>query len=469
MDSFIQQAYFLLTTSPGNLAYHLVLAFSLVAALLSAINLWQKDQKIVRRRMVFGLSLLLGLRFLLYVGAALAWQELIDPQVAMIVLDRAVELLSLVLIIWLWAYPEPVRLADAAIGVTVGLVAILGFYSLLLYQYQDLQGLFNPLSSNLTVQILGSSYCIVGCLILITRRPAGWFIGLIMLVILGVGYAVEWLFFAPGIVYAGAVRLAEMIAYPLLLALPQRFGPAKSSPALDRAISPGMDSVSWLQAEGIQDRGSDPKIQLAILSLMDERNPQNIGNTIAEIVGRAMQAEFCLLLLPPDESGHLVMAYSYELLSQCHLLSISLERKNIPILADAFERGRALRLPENNNTPDLVGLAEALNLRKNGALLAQPLQGVDGAPLMDIVLISPHAHHSWTQQDQDRVCELAGPLVNFMHRSLRMAGLGHDKSGNQPSLEEVQQGQRPAGPPNKSAAYWGAVENGTHPGNLPTE
>jgi hypothetical protein len=434
MDTFIQQAFFLLTTSPGNMAYHLVLAFSLVAALISAINSWQRDQKIVGRRMVFGLITLLGLRFLLFFSAALAWQELIDPNLSLLVLDWVVGLLSLLLIIWLWAFPEPVRLADTVTGGLIALLALLGFYNLLMNQVQNLPDPFILLSNELTIEILGILFCLIGGLILITRRPVGWFIGLIMLGILGAGYAIQWFFIVPGSGYAGAVRLAEMIAYPLLIALPQRYASVKAAPALDQAASPDVDTVTWLQSEGIQEGSADPKIQSIILALLEEKDSQSLGYMIAEIIGRAMQADICLLLLPPEENGQLRVSNGYELMNQRRLLPVSLERKNVPLLDDAFARGRVLRLPENTSAPDLVSLAKVLKLQKTGALLTQPLQDADGAPFIEIVLLLPRAHHSWTLQDQDRLLTLAEPLGNYLQRSLRKTNLEQDDPGN-PSVE----------------------------------
>ena len=418
MASFIQQAFSLLTTSPGNLAYHIVLAFSLVAALLSAVNFGSTDQMIIRHRMVIGLSIMLGLRFLLFASAALAWQELIDAQVALPALDWVVEMLSLLIIIWLWAFPEPARLADGIIGICAGLMVMLGILSLLLQQNQSVVGPFTAVSLNFTVHTLGIVLIIVGWLLLLTRRPVGWFVGLIMLGILGVGYAVEWLFFAPGIGNAGVVRLAEMIAYPLLIALPHRFKSTETPTAHEWAGSPGVDAAQSLKSMENVDSELNPEIQLDILPLINEPDPQNIGNIIAEIIGRTMRADFCLLLMPSEGEG-LVLSYSYDLVNLRQLPPISLERKDIPILADAFERGRILRLPNNSNAPDLVSLAGALHLQQSGALLAVPWQEADGEPLWDVVLISPRAHKNWTQQDEDRVSALAGPMLGFMQRTLR--------------------------------------------------
>ncbi len=114
MSLFFGQIFTLLTAPPGNFIYHIVLAFSIAGALQGAIHHWRTSGFPQVRRTVIGLGILLGLQFVLFLVSGLAWQGLFDPGVALPPLDRAVSLLSLVWIAWLWAFPEPVRLADAA-------------------------------------------------------------------------------------------------------------------------------------------------------------------------------------------------------------------------------------------------------------------------------------------------------------------------------------------------------------------
>ena len=67
MDPIFQQVSDLITNNPGNLIYHLVLAFSIMGALQAAIHLWRNDEFPQGRRMVIGLGLLLGTRLILLI------------------------------------------------------------------------------------------------------------------------------------------------------------------------------------------------------------------------------------------------------------------------------------------------------------------------------------------------------------------------------------------------------------------
>ena len=107
MASLIEQLLTIITTPPGNLAYHMVLAFSIAGALVSAINHYRGGEDVQGRRMILGLSLILAARLGLFLIAGLAWQAFGISAATLPALDYAVNTLCLVLIVWLWVFPEP--------------------------------------------------------------------------------------------------------------------------------------------------------------------------------------------------------------------------------------------------------------------------------------------------------------------------------------------------------------------------
>jgi len=126
MGTTYQQVLDLITNSPGNLIYHVVIALSVFGALQAAVNLYRDDEFPQGRRMVFGLGLLMGTRLLLFLTAGLANLGLVDHHIILPNIDRAVMALSLVIIIWLWVLPEPLHFADTACG-------LLSFHHVILF------------------------------------------------------------------------------------------------------------------------------------------------------------------------------------------------------------------------------------------------------------------------------------------------------------------------------------------------
>ena len=94
--------------------YHYALVLSIGIALYSAFNNWRSSEFPQARRTMLGLSLLLLAQFLMFGFSALGWEGLINPTASLPPLDRAFTLFSIVIIIWLWAFPEPSRIADWA-------------------------------------------------------------------------------------------------------------------------------------------------------------------------------------------------------------------------------------------------------------------------------------------------------------------------------------------------------------------
>ena len=80
MENFTQQLFSILTTQPGNLVYHLILAFSVVAGLQAAIVARKNNPEVVAKRMILGLFILLLPQLILFLSSGLAWQQVADPQ-----------------------------------------------------------------------------------------------------------------------------------------------------------------------------------------------------------------------------------------------------------------------------------------------------------------------------------------------------------------------------------------------------
>ena len=107
------KALSLLSDPPGNLLYHLVLVFSISGALQAAFIHWRISAFPQARRTVIGLTVLMLPQVLLFVLSGIGWQRIINVTVFLPPLDRAMTMISLVWLIWLWSFPEPNRTVDA--------------------------------------------------------------------------------------------------------------------------------------------------------------------------------------------------------------------------------------------------------------------------------------------------------------------------------------------------------------------
>ncbi|MBN2149699.1 MAG: GAF domain-containing protein [Anaerolineales bacterium] len=408
MDHLLQQLIALLTTSPGNLVYHVALAFSIFMALQGSVNHWRGSGFPQGRRMVFGLSLLLLLQLALFAGAGLAWQKLIDAHAFIPPLDRAAMLIGVVVIIWLWAFPESSRLTDAAtilVGLLASAASLLG---VIWWQSQAATLYFNGswgdvVSSSAALILLG-----IGALLLLVRRPNGWGFGLAMLLLLFTGQLVHWLNPLQESDLAWPARLAELAAFPLLGALPLRFPIPAETPA--------PESKTESSTPFPRRYSSDPKVLQAFLALAGESSPQKFYQDTTRTLSQLMLADICLLVLPPDLNGYMTVPVGYNLVMDRPIEGFTLNTRNSPVLAGTLRRGRKLRLPASSTSPELQALARALNVSKVGYLMCVPIAPKGQAPLMGVVLLTPFSNRSWTQEDMQYLSDATETLASILHR-----------------------------------------------------
>ena len=78
METLFQQILNLLTLPPGNLIYHLVLAFSVIASLQAVWIGRHTGSNQHSGRLVFGLGMLLLGQAVLFFSSGFAWQGILD-------------------------------------------------------------------------------------------------------------------------------------------------------------------------------------------------------------------------------------------------------------------------------------------------------------------------------------------------------------------------------------------------------
>jgi signal transduction histidine kinase len=423
MNSFLHIVLNLLTTDTGGLTYQVILTFSIVGALPAALSLAYSRAPDLGWRMAAGLNLLFVFRLVLFVISGLAWQGLIQSQGILPILDRAGILLGLLIIIWLWAFPEPRRQADAATLLVGLLVVTLVTLGLVLWSNQDPSVRFNGSMPDTAAEIIALVLISFGFLALFIRRPSGWGMGISMLGIFFLGHIAHLVAPLTGSDYPAAVRLAEMIAYPLLLTLPQRVVLPVSS-ALDHR-------QTQLEGRDHNRLKGDPKAFQAMLDLLDDADPDNVCASLAAVLGQAMAADVCLLLSPLGDEKDLVVRCGFDLIREQPLAVEQLESRSFPVISAALRSGRFVHLSPSTTSPDLVNLSQALNLERSGHLLAGPIKSGDGKPLYNLILISPYSDYQWTAEDQVALASLSQRLVQFLQQK--------EHAGPEQELETVRQ------------------------------
>lgn len=451
MSQFLGQILSLLTTPPGNLIYHTVLVFSLAGALQGAIHLLRSSQFPQARRTVVGLGILLGLQMILFVISGLAWQGLIDSRAILPPLDRAVTLMTLVWLTWLWAFPEPARVVDA-VAILLNLLT-LTLFSLTLNFWAANSGTgFNQSWFEFAWQAYSLVVALLGVIVLVIRRPNGWGNGLSMLGIVFLGHLVCLIRPMQGD-FPGAVRLAQMAVFPLLLTLSQRFpgptlehtsvvvtAPAKAAGAGKTAQAEQADESEQSLRQERRRYSTDAKTLQALLTMAAEVEGEKIGQAITRGIAQAMLADLCFLIVVGEDKS-LSLAYGYDLIREDHLGGTALNKDNVPLIAAAIQRGKPLRLPASSTSSDLKALAQLLGLSNAGHLLSVPIASRERGSLGGVLLLSPYSHRVWSAEDQTYLTNASALLVPVLERGQRASAMQFEKGQ---AFEEIEEARKRA-------------------------
>jgi hypothetical protein len=391
--SLYEQIITLLTVPPGNLVYHLVLAFSIAGTLPGALTLWHRTGMEEGRRMVIGLALLLLSQVILIFNAGLA-QFFLNFDAWLPILDRAAYAFSLIIFAWLWVYPKGSSRVNSATILLSLVTILLALATGLWWQNQAGNAGFNGTS----VDLLWTGYSLVlafgGGLLLILRRPDGYGFGLTMFILLFLGLLVYLLNPQPAGNFPGIIRLSQITAYPILLTLPTRFS-WSSDPDLNP--SPGLEPATY---ENIK-------------TIATKSDLLEVCQAVTAIVSRALQADWCLLISPPDNNKHINIFCGYDLEKSENIGAAIFDSQLVPVLSEALRQGRPLHLPAKGNIPDLEGFGKILNASITGSMLSAPILTRSGKIDKALVLLSAYPEHSWSAADQNYLADIASSLTEI--------------------------------------------------------
>ncbi|RCK72505.1 MAG: Phosphate regulon sensor protein PhoR (SphS) [Anaerolineae bacterium] len=410
MPDVFQPFLDLLTNPPGNLIYHLVVAFSLVAALPVSLYLGKSDQPVLSRRLLIGFLPLVVIRLALFVVGGLAWQGLIAEQALLPALERSAGLVSLIILLWLWGFPQPQRRADFAALLFSFFGLFFGMFLCLWWLNQAGTASFNGSLIDQTATITAVVVALLAITLLILKRPDGWSAGLLFFLVIAAGYLLHWLFPSPEQDASGVIRLAEIIAYPLLILIPLR------SPLAVTAELPAARAESATPPE----RLTPLEMQLiqTCLSLPLDMQRGQLSNALSALFARALRADLCCLVSPPDETWQIILHGGYDLIREVNLEGGVLDGRQMPTLAANLRHAKPMRMKADAPTPDLSYLASCLGLKESGDLLMGVILAEDQSPLFGVILLSPYSRHAWSGEEQIELVNLSR-MVGKLLRQLQ--------------------------------------------------
>jgi GAF domain-containing protein len=428
MIDSLTQMFNLFTDSTGSVVYHLVLVFSIVSALQSSFFLLRASGFPQARRTVFGLSFLLSAQVALFALNALGTEGFINLSVFLPPADRALTLFALVWMIWLWTFPEPSRSSDVATAL-VSLLVAAGFALSLITYSQNPSTPYNTTEFDGYWQLASISVAVFGLFLLSVRRPNGWGNGFAIFLLAFTGHLLHMIFGRIDGDFPGAVRLAYMAAYPILMTLAQRFPAPARTPTTLKPIAPSDERRRF---------STDPKTFHALLALAAESSVDKVSEAITRAIAQTMLADLAFLIYLTDNNNQMQIASGYDLIREENLEGGSLNKNLIPMLTNSIQRGRPLRLPSSSTSADIKGLSDLLGLNAPGHLMSVPIVTSEKEAIGGLLVLSPYSNRLWSAEDQAFLANIATSLVPVIQRGQKMNALEHKTEQTKQELDVAQ-------------------------------
>lgn len=445
MEPLFHKILNMLVTPPGNMIYHLILAYSVISSLQAALITRRAGAGKRPHRLIFGLGMLLLGQVILFFSSGLSWQGIINEHIFLPPLDRAVMVFSLIWIAWLWNFPVPAKLGDLVTGFLNLGVLLLLLFTFSSWSAQNQGVSFNGTLPDRTWELAALFIVITGMAILIFSRPNGWGFGVGMLSVSMAGIVAHLLLPLEGD-FSGVMRLGQLAAFPLLPTLLHHLSTPEHAPEAGVLSLPaGAPAGAFPRKQERRRYSTDPRTVHAWLEIKTADTPEKVMTGMAKALSHTMLADLCFIVTGPNY-GHVVLQSGYDLIREEEMHGTMLDQSQLPQLTNALSRGKLLRVTANDTQPpDLRAISAAFGLNESGSLLFIPLV-LDEQPQGGILFLSPYSNRQWTTDDQNYLASetevIARILRDVQDEGNRQQNAGSLGENLQAELEKLREENR---------------------------
>ncbi|OGN93628.1 MAG: hypothetical protein A2Y88_01605 [Chloroflexi bacterium RBG_13_48_10] len=427
MAPIIDQIVSLFTTPQGNLVYSLVLGLSAFSALIASWYAHGNQGVPEGKRMQKGLFFLVVVQVFLFLGSWLAWLGVMDGHIFLPPLDRMMALFSLLLVIWLWAFPRAKPIADwifTGLGIAI---VFAGGISLLWWLPQNTNTFFNGSLLGGYAYYSCAALLVVGLILLLWQRPNSWGFGVLMLLIFLAGYLAQYFFPQDGGDFSWLVHLSEMVAFPLMLVLPRRLMPLSGATLITTGTKLTPRSTARMDAKLIQ----------SVIMLGNETSLTQYYQKLTQLVAQLMDAGVSLFLIPPKTGEQIILPVGYNQLDDRFIDGFTADGHKMPLLLDAIRNGKTLRLDGSNPVSEIYTLSSEIGLKHSTHLLEIPLPQKGISSKMGILVLTKPSQPMWSEKDVFWFTEVVNALASSTSQvskvTTQVAEPGESLKGLQPT------------------------------------
>ncbi|MFW5713770.1 MAG: ATP-binding protein, partial [Brevefilum sp.] len=386
----------------GDLVYHMVIGSALLLIFLVALpDRRQAARSSAQNHVRIGAGLLLAFHLLLAIITKLVIPAGLHSSMTAVTIEFLINSLTLLWLIWSFIdRDETFLITGSAIFISLALL----LWSAVSLVMLHLQPEFLPDENDwmLAIWDLGSiALSALGVAILWLKRPQGWTVGTSILLMLGLGHALPFLFAEPDIVQPGTIRLAQVLALPWAIILTQRFKTRSDEEGRASGQDERADVTTLLVEE------------LLKISRLENANEKYLS--IARALSLSVVADMCFLIRHDGAKGMIVCLAGYDLIREQPLSIPSLHREDLPNIIQAWESSHPFSPSYPPlETKDAATLREVLKCYRIGNVLAYPL-GTASRPLNGgVIFLSPHTDKRFGKHEKTLMAKIEDVLAQVL-------------------------------------------------------
>lgn len=389
---FIFETLIPILEGPVGIAFYALLLLFLLSIVYLVLNKRAEPDKL-DTRINIGLGVLMGLRLIELPIFIQAWMGEPAALQAMPAIERGVHIISLVILAWLWTRSggeggrkQLLFAVELLTAVTVALALISVGNDL------GVGAAFNYTTIDYVWSGTSLFILFVSVYQIFSSGQAGQRLGFLQLGMLVLGHGLHLILAEPNGQMPLLVEVANLIAIPLLVALPIKMQSAKRE---TRSTPSG-------PAPTEQPAFTMPAFfDLEELSPAAERPPSQPAEELAKQIAEEFGADLGLLATLNEAQLVLELEYGYNLLRSAPVEMTRIPLREVPRLASALMRSRSLRLSADQRLSELASLSQALRLSFPGHLLAAPFTHPRDLRRWALLLIN--LERNWQLEDEVNV------------------------------------------------------------------
>lgn len=379
----LNEAIRLIVQPPGDLVYFLVTLFALQQALFPALTARRRaPQMALPHRWMWAIGGMLAGRAIMIIIGLLGTAGLLDPAQILPPLERWLEFVGLLLVMWaaLWG-ARPARWQTVIIVIVlIASVAFCGVTAALWPAWEASYRAFNGWLFEQIWEVLTLALLLIYLLLTLLARPPEWEWAVGMCIFWFVGHTAQLRWPDTQMHFSGWLRLMSLVTLPLLAVLVYRQIAGLAAPQAQKKPALDSDALNEL-LQGVESaRDLEPSLILASSKL-----------------AHLLDVDVCAITLGSNGDHPALKVVALHPPNAAQIEAPTLPLEDYPLLAEAYTQRRAQFVQPTAQTFWLTALYNKLGIQKVAPLGIVPLAHRDETIGL-LLLANPESKPSWSEE-----------------------------------------------------------------------